>query len=112
MKAFAIEKAIKEGEGLGCRRKKERVIKSAVKGISFGVRDNEIYALLGPNAAGKSTVMNALASQLTPEHGDISLGGVVCTESDLNTDHLYRSGNVSFCPQFDALSQRRRWTSM
>lgn len=107
MKAFAIEKAIKEGEGLGCRRKKERVIKSAVKGISFGVRDNEIYALLGPNAAGKSTVMNALASQLTPEHGDISLGGVVCTESDLNTDHLYRSGNVSFCPQFDALFPKK-----
>ena len=47
--------------------------------------------------------MNSLASQLTPDYGEISLGGVVCDESDLNTDHLYRDGNVSFCPQFDAL---------
>ena len=103
VKAFAIEKSTKESEGQAWGRKKERVIKPAVKGVSFGVRENEIYALLGPNGAGKSTIMNALASQLTPEHGEISLDGVVCSESDLVTDHLYRDGSVSFCPQFDAL---------
>ena len=107
VKAFATERKIKEGEGLASRSKKERVVKSAVKGVSFGVRENEIYAILGPNGAGKSTVMNALASQLTPEHGEISLGGAVCAESDLNTDHLYRDGNVSFCPQFDALFPKK-----
>lgn len=101
VKAFAIEKKTKEGGSWGS--KKERVIKPAVKGVSFGVRENEIYALLGPNGAGKSTIMNALASQITPEYGEISLGGVVCSESDLDTDHLYRNGSVSFCPQFDAL---------
>lgn len=101
VKAFAIDKKTKEGDSWGS--KKERVIKPAVKGVSFGVRENEIYALLGPNGAGKSTIMNALASQITPEYGEISLGGVVCSESDLDTDHLYRDGSVSFCPQFDAL---------
>lgn len=49
VKAFIIEKKTKGGGGLGRRRKKERVIKPAVKGVSFGVRKNEIYALLGPN---------------------------------------------------------------
>ncbi len=102
VKAFAIEKKTK-GEGQEWGSKKERVIKPAVKGVSFGVRQNEIYALLGPNGAGKSTIMNALASQITPEYGEISLGGVVCSDSDLDTDHLYHDGNVSFCPQFDAL---------
>eukprot|EP00986_Skeletonema_menzelii_P015098 scaffold11045_cov138-Skeletonema_menzelii.AAC.4 len=103
VKAFAIQKKTKKGAGLGWGNKKERVIKAAAKGVSFGVRTNEIYALLGPNGAGKSTIMNSLASQLTPEYGEISLGGIVCSESDLHTDHLYHDGNVSFCPQFDAL---------
>lgn len=31
---------------------KERLIKQAVKGISFGIGKNEIYALLGPNGSG------------------------------------------------------------
>lgn len=31
---------------------KERLIKQAVKGISFGIDKNEVYALLGPNGSG------------------------------------------------------------
>lgn len=82
-------------------------IKIALKGVSVGVRQNEIFALLGPNGSGKSTIMNCLASQLTPEYGEISLGGIRCSESDLSTDHLYHDGNVSFCPQFDALFPKK-----
>jgi ABC-type glutathione transport system ATPase component len=47
VKTFAIEKKTIGGEGVGWGTKKERVVKSAVKGVSFGVRENEIYALLG-----------------------------------------------------------------
>ena len=107
VKAFAIKKKTKADEGLVCGRKKKRVIKSALKGVSVGVRQNEIFALLGPNGSGKSTLMNCLASQLTPEYGEISLGGVICSENDFDTDHLYHDGNVSFCPQFDALFPKK-----
>jgi ABC-type multidrug transport system ATPase subunit len=109
VKAFAIKKKTKADEGLslGCGRKKKRHIKSALKGVSVGVRQNEIFALLGPNGSGKSTLMNCLASQLTPEYGEISLGGVICSENDFDTDHLYHDGNVSFCPQFDALFPKK-----
>jgi hypothetical protein len=31
------------------KKKKKKKLKSAVKGVSFGVRKNEIFALLGPN---------------------------------------------------------------
>lgn len=31
------------------RKMKKNVMKQAVKGISFGIRKNEIFALLGPN---------------------------------------------------------------
>jgi hypothetical protein len=43
---------VKVFEVKGGKRRKERKLKSAIKGISFGVRKNEIFALLGPN--GKS----------------------------------------------------------
>ena len=47
VKTFLINKKRKN------ERKKQRVIKQAVKGVSLGIRQNELYALLGPNGAGK-----------------------------------------------------------
>lgn len=88
------------------KKKTERVIKPAVRGVSFGIRSNEIYALLGPNGAGKSTCMNMLASQITPEHGEYALSGLVANENDISVDHLYSNG-IAFCPQFDALFPKK-----
>lgn len=51
--------------------------------------------------------MNVLASQITPEQGEIALGGFVANESNLSVDHLYNNGNVAFCPQFDALFPKK-----
>lgn len=51
--------------------------------------------------------MNVLASQLSPEHGEIALGGAVANENHNCTNHLYSEGNVSFCPQFDALFDKK-----
>lgn len=56
---------------------------------------------------GKSTIMNMLASSLTPEHGQISLGGVPLTENDTSADHLYSQGSISYCAQFDALFAKK-----
>src|SRR4030042_747320 len=40
--------------------------REAVKGISFGVEQGEVFGLLGPNGAGKSTTINVLTGQLLP----------------------------------------------
>mmetsp|Transcript_39650 Transcript_39650/g.83371 ORF Transcript_39650/g.83371 Transcript_39650/m.83371 type:complete len:1629 (+) Transcript_39650:114-5000(+) len=104
VKVFAIDQKSKDR---GWKKKTERVIKQAVKGVSFGIRKNEIYTLLGPNGAGKSTVMNTLASQITPEYGEIALNGSVAKDCDRSCDHLYSQGNVSFVPQFDALFPKK-----
>jgi hypothetical protein len=40
-----------------------------------------------------------LASQVTPEHGDIALDGIVLRDSDTNSDALYDRGNVSYALQ-------------
>jgi ABC-2 type transport system ATP-binding protein len=48
----------------------------AVDGISFEVREGEIYGLLGPNGAGKTTTLSMLAGLLGPDEGSILFGGV------------------------------------
>ena len=37
------------------------------------------YALIGPNGAGKTTLMNLLTGMLTPDAGEVLLGGAVIT---------------------------------
>ena len=35
---------------------------TAVKGISFDIKDGEIFSLLGPNGAGKTTTISMLST--------------------------------------------------
>jgi branched-chain amino acid transport system ATP-binding protein len=48
---------------------------AALSGLSFEVRDREIFALIGPNGAGKSTVFNLITGLYRPSRGRITLGG-------------------------------------
>ena len=47
---------------------------AALSGLSFEVRDREIFALIGPNGAGKSTVFNVITGLYRPSLGRITLG--------------------------------------
>ena len=48
---------------------------AAVDGISFKVKQGEIFAFLGPNGAGKSTTIKMLTTLLQPTAGSIRLNG-------------------------------------
>ena len=48
----------------------------AVDNISFEVKTGEILGFLGPNGAGKTTTMKAITCYLTPNYGDIKVGGL------------------------------------
>jgi len=55
----------------------------AVKGISFDIREGEIFSLLGPNGAGKTTTISMLSTLYTPSGGDALIGGHSVTKEPM-----------------------------
>jgi ABC-2 type transport system ATP-binding protein len=66
----------------------------AVNGLSFNVRAGEIFGLVGPDGAGKTTTMRMLAGVMTPDEGRASVGGFDAAE---NPEQLKR--HISYMPQ-------------
>jgi len=48
----------------------------AVKGITFDVKEGEVYGLIGPNGAGKTTTLRILATLLEVTSGSIKVQGI------------------------------------
>lgn len=64
---------------------------TAVDGISFEVRSNEIVGLLGPNGAGKTTTISMLLGVLEPTAGMIEIAGL-----DLRKQRSKALGRTNF----------------
>ena len=47
----------------------------AVNGVSFSVARSEIHGLIGPNKAGKTTMINLISGLLRPSQGEILVDG-------------------------------------
>jgi branched-chain amino acid transport system ATP-binding protein len=43
--------------------------------VSFDVEPGEILGLIGPNGAGKTSLFNSISGEVTPDRGEIRLGG-------------------------------------
>ena len=74
--------------------KKNKPLKKAVKGVSFDIKEGEIFGLLGVNGAGKSTLSGILAGLHPPTSGEVLWKGASIYNNILN----YRS-IVGYCPQ-------------
>jgi len=70
----------------------------ALKGISFEVRDGEVYGLLGPNGAGKSTTIGILSGLIIPDTGQTLLDGL-----DIAVDPQTARRSLGVVPQDLAL---------
>nr|WP_321410741.1 ATP-binding cassette domain-containing protein [uncultured Carboxylicivirga sp.] len=53
----------------------------ALDDLSFEVKTGEILGFLGPNGAGKTTTMKAITCYISPNEGDILLGGTSVAKS-------------------------------
>jgi ABC-2 type transport system ATP-binding protein len=70
----------------------------AVGGVSFEVREGEIYGLLGPNGAGKTTTISSICGLVTPDGGRILIDQV-----DLSSDPIRARRSLALVPQETAL---------
>lgn len=72
----------------------------AVNNLSFSVRRQECFGLLGLNGAGKSTTFKILTGEL-----DASSGSAFINGCDIKQQQFAARQNLSFCPQFDYLPE-------
>ncbi|HEC63579.1 MAG TPA: ABC transporter ATP-binding protein [Candidatus Acetothermia bacterium] len=93
----------------------------AVAGLSFGVEEGELVALLGPSGCGKTTVLRILAGLTVPDSGEVWLDGRDVTplpperrgiglvfQSYALFPHLSVAGNVGYGLRFSRLGRRAR----
>jgi ABC-2 type transport system ATP-binding protein len=73
----------------------------AVDGISFQIREGEIFSLLGPNAAGKTTTISMLSCLLQPSAGDALVDGRSVTREPMRVKEV-----IGVVPQEVALYDR------
>jgi len=66
----------------------------AVQGVDFAVAPGEIFGLVGPDGAGKTTTMRMLAGVLRPDAGQVSVDGV-----DVAADPEQAKLRLSYMPQ-------------
>lgn len=60
----------------------------AVDGVSFEIREGEIFSLLGPNGAGKTTTISILSCLLRPDAGEAWVGGFSVTRQSEKVKEL------------------------
>ncbi len=64
--------------------KREKVIKEALKSVSFKIQQGEIVGLIGANGAGKTTLVKILAGIVHPTSGEATILGFKPWERDNN----------------------------
>ncbi|GAB4355340.1 MAG: ATP-binding cassette domain-containing protein [Immundisolibacter sp.] len=76
-----------------CKRYRKQV---AVQGVDLAIAPGEIYGLIGPDGAGKSSLMKAIAGVLTYEGGAVEVLGVQI-DSEAAAEQV--KGRIGFMPQ-------------
>ncbi len=67
---------------------------AAVKGLSVACAPGEVFGFVGPDGAGKTTIMRLLAAVMTPDEGFIAVEGL-----DAVADPEQVRAHVSYMPQ-------------
>lgn len=65
----------------------------AVNAINFSVKENELFGLIGPDGAGKTTLFRILATLLLPDNGNVLFDG-----HDVVSDFKFVRKNIGYMP--------------
>lgn len=66
----------------------------AVSSLTFSVKKGEIFGIVGPDGAGKSTLMRLMSSILVPTNGKIEINGL-----DVHKNPYAIKDNLAYMPQ-------------
>jgi ABC-2 type transport system ATP-binding protein len=82
---------------------------TAVDQVSLQVRASEIYGLVGPDGAGKTTTMRLLCGALLPDCGEVMVGGCsMRVDPDVAREHIgYLSQRFSLYEELTVLENIR-----
>ena len=71
---------------------REKKTINALQDVSFDIEHGELLGYIGPNGAGKSTTVKILSGILTPDGGEVTVGGLVPWKE--RKEHVRRIGVV------------------
>ena len=66
---------------------------AALQGVSFDVQEGEIFGVVGPDGAGKSTLFNILTTLLLPDSGEVTV-----LNRDIMRDFLEIRKHIGYLP--------------
>ena len=84
----------------------EEIETTALKGVSFEIKDGEFVAIMGPSGCGKSTLLNILGLLDNPTSGSYELLGTEVSGLKEKERTKFRKGNIGFVFQsFNLISK-------
>lgn len=66
---------------------------AALRGVSFDVHEGELFGLIGPDGAGKTSLFRILATLIDPDGGTACVGGL-----DVRSDYLKIRADIGYMP--------------
>ena len=78
--------------GVSKKFKKQQVLQN----VDLEIEDNEIFALIGPSGAGKTTLIRLVIGAISADEGDIEIGGT-------KIPSLQVLNKIGYMPQNEAL---------
>ncbi len=87
---------------------------AAVDGVSFAIREGEVFGLLGPNGAGKTTAISMIRCLLTPTSGDVVVEGFSVLRDPMAVKRALGvvPQDIALYPTLTALENLRFWGRM
>ena len=74
----------------------EEIETTALKGVSFEIKDGEFVAIMGPSGCGKSTLLNILGLLDNPTEGSYLFGDIEVANLKEKDRTKFRKGNIGF----------------
>ena len=97
IKSYKGEDSIVELKNISVFYNKRQILNS----LNLKIHKHEILGMLGPNGVGKSTIFNLITGLKDPNHGEILIDGINCTNLPIN--ERFTKFKLGLVPQYGGL---------